>query len=505
MSDLREEIELLQKPFQDVLDGLYESQEEDEIDHSSIRDELESLLDEKFSCLGYLNGVINGAGISWTLDLTYYVPSNPMSDGKTWVMFALWYDDNWNRWQFNDCGRMELGMVSEERAAYELLKKYAEPGSDRESIEDCEDLIEEWRCAAEGLPRPESRREVRIEERTNIMLDFLSPDRPSERDAKFTDEEMTAVLHALVMVAKADDVLESKETELLRSISRDLAVNHAYVERISEMMTSKAIPVFLFKILGGLKNMREAKKIWLAQYMHIMGVVDGDHDEREKEIWVTVCHAIGIGGQGGIDPFRDLPAMRLAANNVDKAWSYAPSCPFMPCSVECLDHGDGSGPITAVNGQGVLIIWMKLVGFPNRIDVRLAHREGEFILQASLTDGSSDECIWKSPDQPRFGDIMCLLIGGHADSPITEVQSASPLGRLLGGGMEVRNWNPKDLGGIVTKRVEFDDDEQADGKGILSKVFGRKARRILEYSCNYHVPPGSLVRFLEGKVPSGVW
>ena len=39
-----------------------------------------------------------------------------------------------------------------ERAAYQLLKQFAEEGTDRNSIEDREDLIEKWRCVAVREP-----------------------------------------------------------------------------------------------------------------------------------------------------------------------------------------------------------------------------------------------------------------------------------------------------------------------------------------------------------------
>ena len=504
MSNLRDEIEQLLKPIKQELDKRYAGEEEDH-DHEAILDEVESLMGEEFRMIGYLRGVINGAGISWTLDVNYYMLDRPLSDGKTRVLFGLWYDDNWCRWQFDDVGKLELPGASEDRAAYELLKQYAEPGSDRESIEDCEDLIEEWRCAAEGLPRPKSRRDIRMDERAAAVLDRLSPDRPSERDAKFTEEEMKAVLHALVMVAKADDVLAPQERDLLETLARDLSVPPAYIFRVADMMVANAIPLFMFKVLGSLKNMREAKKVWVAQFMHIVALVDGDHDEKEKEVWGAVCSSIGIDFDGGIDPFQDLPVMAGAVNNIDRAWAYRPSWPFMPLCVECLDHGDASGPIEAVNEAGVLILWMRLVGQAKRLEVRLAYREENFQLKVSLNGVQEEGWQASFEDVPRFGDILCLLTGDGRSRRLERVQAAAPLGQLLGGALDVRDWNPKDLGGTVTKRVEFDDDEQADGKGILSRVFGKKARRTLEFSCNYHVPPKAFVRFLEGKVPSGEW
>ena len=119
MSNLSEEIEQLLKPIKQELDKRYAGEEEDH-DHEAILDEVESLMGEEFRMIGYLRGVINGAGISWTLDVNYYMLDRPLSDGKTRVLFGLWYDDNWCRRQFDDVGKLELPGASEDRAAYEL-------------------------------------------------------------------------------------------------------------------------------------------------------------------------------------------------------------------------------------------------------------------------------------------------------------------------------------------------------------------------------------------------
>ena len=84
-----------------------------------------------------------GAFLGCWIRTTIYIPN---SEGIT---LALWYDDNWERWQFNDAGSIEDEDLSLERAAYQLLKQFAEVSTNRDSIEDREDLIESG-VVAEG-------------------------------------------------------------------------------------------------------------------------------------------------------------------------------------------------------------------------------------------------------------------------------------------------------------------------------------------------------------------
>ena len=502
MPDVCDEIEKIALPFREQLDALYASDEEDQrdFDHFEIREKLETALSESWINLGWLKGVINGAGISWTLDLSYYMLPNPLSDGSTWVLWALWYDDNYNRWQFDDCGLIELGAVHSDRAAYELLKKYAEPGSDKNSIEDCEDLIEGWRCAAEGLPRPKPRHVQRDIEKMDALLDQLSPDRPSERDAWFTNDEMPAILHALVMLAKADDVLHENEVLLLKNISRDLPAHYAYIERVSVMMGSKTIPLFLMKIVGALRDMREAKRVWLAQWLFMMGRIDGVDDPREKDFLAAVFEVMGMGTRTrGIDPLADVWRMQECVHDIVKTWDYAPTWPFMPLNVECLPE---NGNLDLVNSNGILILWMKLEGKTDLLKLRLGFQDEEYRLSVAVGDEAQESWARASNHAPTFGDIMRLMCGVPQGDPVPRIQDESALGVLLGSGMDVGNWNPKKLpNGGITTRIEFDAAPPAQSRGLFAGLLGKKQRRVLQLCSNYYVPGDGFTRFLKGEVP----
>ncbi len=504
--DTKKEIGSLQRPFQKKLDRLYAEIGGDEnLDHTSIRNDMLDAVGEEMVILGFLQGVIHGAGISWTLDDIYFIPDNSLSDGRTWVLFALWFDDNEHRWQFNDCGCLDLGVVPKATAAYELLKKFVKPGSDKHSNEDYEDLVEEWRCRSLGLPVPKlSRRDARVIEQLNIGEDQRSPNRPSVRDSKFTEGELVAVIHALAMVVKADGALHEEESTQLNEIASDLlSVNLEWVEKVLSMVTTEAIPLFMFKILGKVKGMREAKKVWLCQYMYIMGMVDGQHDDSEKDVWFTISSAMGMTGPEGVDAFSDMPVLREASEDLDKAWKFAPRWPFIPGCVEALSQAEGEKPIVPVNGEGALILWMRLEGFAPRLDLRLNHVDGRFRLRAECGGVSRAEWTRDFDGQPVFADIMQLLAEPSSIRGVGCVTAKSPLGTLLGGGMDLRDWNPRYLGEVasVTKRIEFDEDDQPDGMGVLSRLFGKRVRRCLQISSNYHLPPGVMEKFLRGEVP----
>lgn len=500
--DARQEIEQLMQPFRDQLDGCYtDGGEGENIDHSRIRSELWDAVGERMDHLGFLQGVIEGAGISWTLHEIYFMPPKPLSDGVTWVLFALWFDDNEYRWQFNDCGRLELGAVSMAAAAHALLKKFVKPGSDRNSNEDYEDLLEEWRCNSLGLPVPESRREARFIAQLLEREDRMAPHQPSVRDAKFTEDELTAAILSLVVVARADGLLHENESARLETIARDLSFPKEWIANSLDMVTTQAVSFYMLKVLGKVKLMREAKRVWLGQYMYIMSMVDGHQDESEKEVWLTISSAMGLTGPEGVDIFSDMPIIQAAAKDVNLAWDFTPKWPFMPCSVEILSHAEVGSPIVPVNDDGALILWMKLDGLPNRLDVRLNHRNGRFSLKAECGGVSPDDWTRDFELQPLFSDIMRLLVQPSGREVIDGVEANSPLGMLLGGGMEIRDWNPRHLGGAVTQRIEFDEEEHSAEQGGLSQLFGKRRRRCLEISSCFHVPQGVMEKFLKGEIP----
>ena len=167
--DLRVEIERLIQPYQDQLYRCYADDVEDgKFDHDRIREKMWGVVGEKMEHLGFLKGVINDAGISRILDDIYFIPFTSLSDGKTWVLCSLWFGGGDGRWHFDWCGCVTQDGLSMAEAAYLLLKQHAKPGSDRQSNEDYEDLLEEWRCRSLGLPVPAwSRREARFINRGN--------------------------------------------------------------------------------------------------------------------------------------------------------------------------------------------------------------------------------------------------------------------------------------------------------------------------------------------------
>lgn len=137
--------------YKTQLGELYDRQskgEDAECGDTDVLDEIEKILMKDMQYLGWIYGEIDGAGISSVLNNYYYLYPNPL-DGR-WHLMVLWYDDNWGRWQFNGVGSIPAADLSVNEAAYELMKRFAEAGTDEESIENRKDLIEEWRRISEG-------------------------------------------------------------------------------------------------------------------------------------------------------------------------------------------------------------------------------------------------------------------------------------------------------------------------------------------------------------------
>ena len=62
---------------------------------------------------------------------------------------------------------------------------------------DLEDMILRWKALANGEPLPK----WRFDESEELAVERLFPNRVTERDAQFTDEELDAVLRVLSLIA----------------------------------------------------------------------------------------------------------------------------------------------------------------------------------------------------------------------------------------------------------------------------------------------------------------
>lgn len=104
--------------------------------------------------VGWLQGEVY-SGMEVEFDTSYWVGQTAGTepvDGK-WHLFSLgrWEDNDWHR-HFAHVGDIYACDLSFDQASYELLKEYAQPGDDEESIVMLEILLEEWRCKMTGEP-----------------------------------------------------------------------------------------------------------------------------------------------------------------------------------------------------------------------------------------------------------------------------------------------------------------------------------------------------------------
>ena len=102
--------------------------------------------------MGSARGQILGAGSGWSVDTSFYMWPTVLGDGPTWEIYALWFDDNWNKWQFNSSGSIELDGASFEKATYELLKEEMPDMDNDEGTARFNRDVERWRRLSLGLP-----------------------------------------------------------------------------------------------------------------------------------------------------------------------------------------------------------------------------------------------------------------------------------------------------------------------------------------------------------------
>ena len=129
----------------------YRGEEPTDDEEWEIRETLSRAVDEKFIYVGSARGEITGGGLGWSVNTSFYMWPKVLEDGRTWEIYALWFDDDWNRWQFNSAGSIELDGATFEKATYELLKSaMPELDQDEDNVRLSRD-VERWRRLSLGL------------------------------------------------------------------------------------------------------------------------------------------------------------------------------------------------------------------------------------------------------------------------------------------------------------------------------------------------------------------
>ena len=500
MRDLEIEIKGLYEPVDAELKRLYEGFRTAGLKRNN--DEVERLaqktIGSEFKLLGLLIGKVQGAQTSVKLETYYYVSSSTLRDNRSWVLFALWFDGNESEWKFNDCGRLDLGEVGWKEASWKLLEAHGSAGSDNESQLDLEDMILRWKALANGEPLPK----WRFDESEELAVERLFPNRVTERDAQFTDEELDAVLRVLSLIAAVGGRTK-EETDFLLEVARDLCVSE---ERMEEVLNWGQSPPFepssSLKTSLVIMKMRLAKKIWLEQQAFSVFVA-GDLKEGADALLSDLFQKTGVDSVSGDHNEKDyfqqdvarLSDIEKNPGDLDSMWSYSPTWPFMPMSVQVLS-GRG-GEIVPVNQDGVLIMWMFLVGGAKRLDMRMAFRNKMWFLNLTMEGSGSGAWSFDYENQPVFADLMRALVGAEPNKRVSRVDHMAPLGSLVGGGV-LTDRRPKALDQGVTSMYEFDAFTASE---VQKAPNSSPQRQVLEVSRNYYMPPVAFMQFLSGIAP----
>ena len=491
-------------PFEEQIEKLYEAQahgEEDvEYDNEAVLQQMWAVLDKDLTSLGHLRGTIDGGGISWMLDTYYYLHPNPL-DGQ-WHLLALWYDDNWERWQFNDAGSIEDEDLSLERAAYQLLKQFAEEGTNRDSIEDREDLIEKWRCLAEGEPVKPSRASARRQEYLDGLQDALDAAKPSCGDAQLSQKEFNAFMGVVAAVHHAG--VKSDQPVRLDTMRDMVKTIEGQVEAFDAFLAHGDGQVALQNVIVNcqvLEHMREPKRVFVGQQLFMMVMASGQRGAAFELVGhVFQILGIGVGSTAPLDMLKDVTRLQEADSNVDLTMCYRPSWPFMPWATGRLELGDGVA-WEPLSSSGVAISWIWDLTTNKAIVLRLNVNGRPFVLTAESHDRRQSWPAVDLEEAPNCRDVLYLLAGGQSGVIPSQVPNNSPLAWLVS---EV----PIEFGAcqatIVKSEQTIVDEMEVGGignPGIVQRYIPfLSKRRAFRVSSNYHRFSAAVEMLFSGRI-----
>ena len=474
---------------------------EEELSDSDILFDMFDALSEGFDCLGPLRGEVLGAGMAWLVDVYYYMPDSVLDN--RWHFLGLSYDDSEMRWMLVELGSMEAAGLSLEQAAHELLKRYAEPGTDQISQQDCEDLIEEWRCRAEGLPVPQSRADRRRIERLEAREDRLQPSVPSRRDGEFNSEELEAFFEAMTLVIKkGPHALQAMRASKIEEAVEDITGNSKMFESFFENDLAFPSLTNVMRLFQRLAMMREAKRVFVAQQLMVL-LLDGDSKGEDAEHVWTMMEAMKVGyhDEQEVSFLHDYHQYEDANKHWSRRLSFRPKWPFMPRATNRLETRDGEVD-PPMNERGLRILWMRDGQSRRTLSLRLDFQNEKFMLTAEMLGG---EQVWPTAlfDQtPNMKEIAYYLSGRPQGEMLSFFDIQSPLAWLCGEALELKDRNVRfEVVQGVTVRIEFDMDDASPTQSWLSRALSAKnppPRRVLFSSSNYHVWPEMFVDLFGG-------
>ena len=323
----------------------YRGEEPSDDEAWEIEEALSQAVGETFTYVGSARGEISGGGLGWSVDTMFYMWPEVLEDGRTWVIYALWFDDNWNKWQFNDSGSIELEGASFEKATYELLKEAMPDMNDDEDNARVDKDVERWRRLSLGLP-----------ERPQMLGPFVERAYRNHDpyrwtcEAQFGFEEFNfldwkALTRVGYAIAKSDEKLHpSEDRTLLRWWE---AVTPTMAKRMGiepESMTDalagmEGISMMDEELSERLQTMPIDKRMRFCQLLYAMADADGKVLDMELDLIREVAKTLRvrledegfyIGMRGAL---RDRPRMQAAAGDVAALREFAPSWLYLPFPV----------------------------------------------------------------------------------------------------------------------------------------------------------------------------
>lgn len=359
-----------------------------------IEEALSKAVGEKFTYVGSARGEISGAGIGWSVDTSFYMWPEVLEDGRTWTIYALWFDDNWNKWQFNESGSIELEGGSFEKATYELLKEAMPDMDDDEDNARVNRDVERWRRLSLGLP-----------ERPRVLGPFVERTHRNHDpyrwtcEAQFGFEEFNvldwpALSRLGYAVAKADQTLHPSEDrklirwweEATREMSSWMGIKPQAMSKVLKEWDEE--PSLDAELHAQLEAMPKDKRIRFCQLLHAMADADGKVVEAEMDLVRELAKVLRvnlmdegsyIGNRGAL---RDFHRMKGAIGDVSALRAFCPTWLYLPLPVLPLAPLAGLKVLEAdVRRNEMAVAWLAMAFKPGyRLTLILgSDSEGQYL------------------------------------------------------------------------------------------------------------------------------
>ena len=418
-------IEELYAPyFEDNYDEpWYRGEEPTEEEEEEIEDKLHDAVGERFECIGSARGEISGGGLGWTVRMTYWMWPEPVKDGKSWYMHALWFNDDGMQWEFNRSGYVSLENGSFAKAAYEMLKA-EKPTLDGDEDNQKVDLeVEQWRRLSLGLPKDPRMVGPYVDSTRRWHRPYRWSIEASAGNQRFGSEDWRILTQMGYALAKADGILHPGEDRSMMKWWKEAA--RRYYDYYTEAPLKPITRAFEewdeegVQMDGDLRShlweLHRDKRVRMVQLLHKLSLVDGRTDPMEmewieafaKELRVSLDDPmVGAGNRGALTDWR---RMRDAEGDPVALAAFAPSTLFLPLPVIEVALGGASSPWLMDNEMA--LGWLGLEFKPGyRLTLILGSDEEGCYLRAE----DSMQVTWperRISVRATMGEAMDYLIG----------------------------------------------------------------------------------------------